>query len=159
MHHFSAPLNEKRQALHKSSSNLILFSVIPEIWIELYEAVNSGNLEKARNILEKVKIQELEADFSISPVKDQHSNIGCNTDQNDTLECNQDSEKLKNQGETTDAKNTKKDKMEYEGVKLQHILNQCFESYGETTLHVASRLGHSNIVRILLEAGGNPTVK
>lgn len=42
---------------------------------------------------------------------------------------------------------------------VQTMLNEKFESYGETILHLASRLGQADIVKILLEAGGNPSIK
>lgn len=47
-----------------------------------------------------------------------------------------------------------------ECVDLVDILNQTFHDYGdETVLHLASRLGQTDNVRTLLEAGADPTIK
>ena len=42
---------------------------------------------------------------------------------------------------------------------LKNILNEVFEDYGETVLHLASRLSQTETLRILLEAGADPTIK
>ena len=46
-----------------------------------------------------------------------------------------------------------------ENLCVQDMINQRFETYNETILHLASRLGQADIVKILLEAGANPTLK
>ena len=45
-------------------------------------------------------------------------------------------------------------------VNMVDILNQTFQDYSdETVLHLASRLSQTDTLRILLEAGADPTVK
>ena len=122
---------------------LLLVVIIPKSWIELHEAVNSGNVEKTKNILEKLENQD-----SLKHESDQ-DNVGksgtsCTSNENNSeMEC---SEEITNKEEVRDC---------VEDI----LLNQSFESYNETVLHLASRLGHADIVNILLEAGGNPAVK
>lgn len=131
--------------------------VVPKIWIELHEAVNSGNIEKTTCIIERLKNQDsLKQELSNSAIKqdivremrthcnpsesnsefDQQANI-----EKDTMSC----EKIEN------------DSTEYSCV--EDVINQRFESYHETLLHLASRLGQADVVKILLEAGANPTLK
>ena len=109
--------------------------------MELYEAVNSGDLEKTKNIIEKLQ-DSLKHEYSTDQESVQKSKTSTSTEDNSKIEC-------------SEGINNKQDVRECAG----DILNQSFESYNETVLHLASRLGHADIVKTLLEAGGNPTVK
>ncbi|CAB3984687.1 Ankyrin repeat and zinc finger domain-containing 1, partial [Paramuricea clavata] len=133
--------------------------VIPKIWIELYEAVDSGNVEKTRNIMEEIKNQDsLKHEYHISStVLDsvEESRTYCTSGENNSEI--EGSQGINNKEDIKDCKKLEKDNIRYECV--QDILNQSFESYDETLLHLASRLGQADIVNILLEAGGNPTIK
>lgn len=85
----------------------------------------------------------------------EESRTYCTSGENNSeIECSQG---INNKEDIKDCKKLEKDNIGYECV--QDILNQSFESYDETLLHLASRLGQADIVNILLEAGGNPTVK
>jgi hypothetical protein len=122
----------------------------------LYEAVNSGNIEKTKNVIEKVENQDsLKHEYSTSQDSVEESRTSCNSDENNSeMKC---SELVNNKEDIKCGEKMEKDNIEYQYSR--DIFNLSFESYDGTVLHLASRLGQADIVKILLEAGGNPTVK
>ncbi|XP_028404605.1 ankyrin repeat and zinc finger domain-containing protein 1-like [Dendronephthya gigantea] len=113
--------------------------VVPTIWIELYEAVNTENSGKTRGVIERLKDEELKHECSVLKYTEKWS---------DGTE----------KSETNESSNDDEDRLSKCGW-AQTMLNEKFESYGETILHLASRLGQPEIVKILLETGGNPSIK
>ena len=108
----------------------------------MYEAVNSGNLERTKNIIEKLQ-DSLQHEYSTNQESVEKCKISySSTEDNSEIECSQ-------------GINNKQDVSEF----TEDILNQSFGSYNETVLHLSSRLGHADIVKTILEAGGNPAVK
>lgn len=137
-----------------------LLSAIPLVWIELYEAIGSGNVEKAKNIIEEVKKQDDERKESICEKLDgderklkDFPGDGSGTMNvskiQDTVGTDKESKIAADMGKGVEVLHTNK----------QDILNQTFEDYCETALHLASRLAQTYILRCLLEAGADPTVK
>ncbi len=116
----------------------LLLSVIPKIWIELYEAVNSANIEKTKNVIEKVENQDsLKHEYSTGQDSVEESRTSCNSGKNNSeMKCN---EQVNNKEDTKAGKKAEKDNMEYQYSR--DMLNLSFESYDETVLHLASRLG------------------
>ena len=129
---------------------LLSVTLVPEMWIELYETISSGNVEKTKDIIQKITLcNSLKQEYNINPCQE---SVEENRDHNaDDLKV-EDAHVVNN-----------KDEIKY-GDELNNdnkdLINQRFENYSnETMLHLASRLGHADIVKILLESGGNPTVK
>ena len=135
----------------------MLLLVVPKIWIELHETVNSGNVEKMTCIIERLNNQDsLKQELTIPSIEQE--SVGemrtlCNPRENKSEFDSQ----INIEKETMSSEKLEKDNRDHECI--QDIINQKFESYHETLLHLASRLGTADIVKILLEAGANPTLK
>lgn len=132
----------------------------------MYETVSSGNAEKTSALIEKIKNQELEQEKSIISSKDQDYGKERRSNADNTAENNKEAERCHDNAMITKSEDIGVSEEIEEGnitedqhVRIQGMLNQRFESYSERILHVASRLGHCDIVKILLEAGADPTIR
>lgn len=135
----------------------MLLLVIPEIWIELHEAVNSRNVEKTTNVIEKHKtLNSLKQEMNI--LSNAQENLeGNGTHCNSSKDNSGIDQQIDIEKDTSMSCEKLEDTTEY--LCVQDMINQRFETYNETILHLASRLGQADIVKILLEAGANPTLK
>ncbi|XP_046851771.1 ankyrin repeat and zinc finger domain-containing protein 1-like isoform X2 [Xenia sp. Carnegie-2017] len=129
----------------ENSKNMIH---IPAIWMELYEAVNSGKKDDTLRIL--MTCNELYNNEMVSS-KDKGNLV--DEKQSFTF-TNKETFNVNNNKEGNEGSNF--DRSLYENER-NDLLNQNFQN--ETVLHVASRLGETEILKILLDNGANPTVK
>ena len=136
----------------------MLLLVIPEIWIELHEAVDSRNVEKTTYVIEKHRtLNSLKQEISILPTAQENveeNGTHCNSSKN-----NSGVDQQINIEKDTSMSCAKLEEDTTENLCAEGMINQRFETYNETILHLASRLGQADIVKILLEAGANPTLK
>ena len=103
--------------------------------MELYEVIRSGNVEETKRVLEEIRKHDQEDDEKNDP-----NNFPPESD-----------------GIESKMKEMMKNDL---CVNMVDILNQTFQDYSdETVLHLASRLSQTDTLRILLEAGADPTVK
>lgn len=115
--------------------------------MELYEVIRSGNVEETKRVLEEIRKHDQEDDEKNDP-----NNF---PPESDGIESKM-KEMMKNDCITRDIEQSFDDLC----VNMVDILNQTFQDYNdETVLHLASRLSQTDTLRILLEAGADPTVK
>lgn len=130
-------------------------SVIPQIWLELYENVSCDNVEKTINMLKKLEFQSQDSLKHENCMPSDHANV------EETRTCVQNhAEPERTLGGNIDFDACEKLEKGHQDDSIRHLLNQRFESYShETILHLASRLGNGSMVKTLLEYGGDPTLK
>lgn len=116
--------------------------------MELYEAVNCGKKDDTLRIL--MTCNELYNNEMVSS-KDKGNLVDAKQSFTFT---NKETFNVNNNKEENEGSNF--DRSLYENER-NDLLNQNFQN--ETILHVASRLGETEILKILLDNGANPTVK
>ena len=129
---------------------------LPAAYVQLYDAISSGiDCAIVRGFLVEIELSQQGAQRK-NIENTENKNSGCSFSNMKSVTFGSGTEDVEG-----NMKNLRVSAEENNSLyhKPKNVLNERFDDYGETLLHLASRLAQTRTLRMLLEAGADPTIK